>query len=96
MNWNVICRVGENDNFALNTNREMPRLVIEFDETGKSKLADNKVSPLLTKNGFGINETVFDLLILAMSVYMADLRIERSFATDRWTRLISLHLPVAE
>lgn len=96
MNWNVICRVGESDNFAPNINRQMPRLVIEFDEAGKSHLADNKVFPLLTKSGFGINETVFDLLILAMSIYTADLRIERSFATDRWTRRILLHLPVAE
>jgi hypothetical protein len=96
MNWNVICRVGERDTFAPNIKREMPRLVIEFDEMGKSKLADNKVFSMLTKNGFGINETVFDLLVLAMSVYTADLRIERSFATDRWTRQISLHLPVAK
>lgn len=96
MNWNVISRVGKDDNFAPNINRETPRLVIKFDEDGESKLAANKVFASLTKNGFAVDDTVFDLLILALSVYTADLRIERVFAADRWSRQISLYLPVAE
>lgn len=96
MNWNVISRVGKDDNFAPSISREIPRLVIEFDEDGESKLAANKIFALLTKNGFEVDDTVFDLLVLALSVYTADLRIERAFAADRWSRRISMHLPVAD
>lgn len=96
MKWNVICRIGENDNFAPNINHEVPRLFIEFDNHGQSKLAANHVISLLLKNGLEVDETIFDLLIFAMSVYTADLRIERSFAADRWTRQITIHQPVAE
>lgn len=96
MKWNVICRIGENDDFAPNISHEMPRLIIEFDNQGQSKLAANRVISLLLKNGFEVDETIFDLLIFAMSVYSADLRIERSFAADRWTRRIILHQSVAE
>ena len=74
----------------------MPRLIIEYDNLGQSKLASNRVISQLFKNGLEVNETIFDLLIFAMSVYTADLRIERSFANDRWTRRIVIHQPVAE
>jgi len=96
MNWNVICRVGEEDKFNLNLTRKAPRLSIEFDQNGKSNLADNKIFPLLTKHGLTVNETIFDLIVIALSVYTSDLRIERAFASDRWTRQISMHIPVAE
>lgn len=96
MKWNVICTVGENADFSPNISRESPRLIIEFDEQGQSRLASNLVISLLSKNGLAVDETIFDLLIFAMSVYTADLRIERSFSTDRWTRQIIIHQPVAE
>lgn len=96
MNWNVICRFGNKDDFNPHSNHKMPRLIVEFDEAGQSKLAANKVFSLLAKNGLELNDSIFDLLIFAMSVYTADLRIERSFAADRWTRRFALHQPVAE
>ncbi|HRH40874.1 MAG TPA: hypothetical protein PKY82_04465 [Pyrinomonadaceae bacterium] len=96
MRWNVICRIGENDDFAPNINHEVPRLIVEFDNQAQSKLAANRVISLLLKNGLKVDETIFDLLIFAMSIYTTDLRIERSFASDRWTRRIILHQPVAE
>lgn len=94
MNWHVICRVGDADNFAPALG-DSPRLSVSFDPSMQSPQINNDISRLLRNQGLEIEDTVVDLLQLAMCVYYADLRIERNFAEDKWTRQITVHLPVA-
>ncbi len=89
-NWNVVCRIGENDDYAA----QPPHLIIPFDEDGRSKLAANRVFSTLVGNNLYPSGIVNDLLMLALAVYTADLRISRAFGTDRWSREITVHLPV--
>lgn len=95
MNWHVICRRGDADDFTPAIG-EAPRLSIGFNESIQSPQARNDFSKLLREAGLEVNDTVTDLLQLAMTVYYADLRIERNFAEDKWTRQITVHLPVAD
>lgn len=95
MNWQLICRVGDADDFAPAIG-DSPRLSVKFDEALQSVQVNNDVSKLLRDKGLQINDAVFDLLQLAMVVYYADLRIDRIFAADRWTRQITIHLSVAD
>lgn len=95
MNWQLICRVGGADDFAPAIG-DSPRLSVRFDESLQSAQVNNDVLRLLLSKGLQINDTVFDLLQLAMVVYYADLRIDRIFAADRWTRQITVHLSVAD
>lgn len=95
MNWHVICRVGNGDEFVPEANPS-PRLLVVFDESSRSPQVKNDVVNLIRGNGLEISEDIVDLLHMAMCVYTADLRIDRAFATDKWTRHISVHLPVAK
>lgn len=96
MDWNVICRVGANDRFFPTIDARIPRLLLALDESGNSPQIGNYVLPEIVRNGLTVDDTAIDLLNLAMSVYAADLRIERSFSNDGWSRNVQIHLPVVE
>jgi 7-cyano-7-deazaguanine synthase in queuosine biosynthesis len=92
MNWNVICRLGDDDKFEV----AAPRLIIGFDNLGKSAEVSNRVIETLASYGIHPSGTVRDLLNLALCIYTADIRIQRTFAEDRWSRELMVHLPVAQ
>lgn len=89
-NWNVVCRIGDDDDYSAPS----PYLIIPFDQDGRSTVAANRVFHTLAGNNLYPSEIVNDLLMLALAVYTADLRISRAFGTDRWSREITVHLPV--
>lgn len=91
-NWNVVCRIGDDDHYAA----PPPHLIISFDQDGRSKLASNRVFHTLGSNNLNPSPIISDLLMLALAVYTADLRISRAFGADRWSREITVHLPVSE
>lgn len=95
MKWHLICRVGKDDKYLPDIPALTPRLIVEFGENSKSTQVDNNVIEVLSKNGLTTEETSLDLLHLAMTVYTGDLRIERAFAEDSWSREIVLEMPVA-
>jgi 7-cyano-7-deazaguanine synthase in queuosine biosynthesis len=94
VNWNLNCRVGDDDIFSPGGGN--PILTIEFDAAGRSQLAKNRVFEILRDNEINAQDTMRDLINLALSVYTGDLRIERSFSRDHWQRNITLHLPVVD
>lgn len=93
MNWSVICQVGEDDNFSV---AEKPRLIVAMGKPGSPYAVGSNVVKTIYDGGFELQDIDFDLLHLATAVYTADVRIERRFSADGWTRKMSLHLPVAE
>ena len=89
-NWNVVCRISDGDDYAAPS----PHLIIPFDQDGRSTVAANRVFHTLAGNSLYPSRIVNDLLMLALAVYTADLRISRAFGMDRWCREITVHLPV--
>ena len=96
MKWTVICKAGKDDNFLADLKPYDPRLIMQFDDSLRSRQVENNVLQVITQNGLQVDETIIDLLHFAMSVYTADLRIERNFAKDKWSREITLELPVVD
>lgn len=93
MNWNVICQVGADDNFAPDMS---PRLIVAMGKPGSPHAVGSHVVKDIYDRGFELQDIDLDLLHLATGVYTADVRVERRFAEDGWTRNLTLHLPVAE
>lgn len=96
MIWQVVCQVGANNDFAPALHSQEARLLIALDNPGSPYQVGNKVLSLLGENGLEPEETVVDLLNLAMCVYSADLRIQRRFAKDKWAREFVVHFPVVK
>ena len=94
MNWSVICKTDANDKFNLKP--ALRQLVVSYCKSGGVVQVSNNVLAIILEKGLVPTETAVDLLYLAMSVYTADLRIERRFSNDGWSRQITLFLPVAE
>lgn len=72
MIWQVVCQVGANNDFAPALHSQEARLLIALDNPGSPYQVGNKVLSLLGENGLEPEETVVDLLNLAMCVYSAD------------------------
>lgn len=95
MTWHVITRVGGEDSFVPEISSQEPRLEASFERSGDPWQVGNDVLDRLQKTIKARPSDVgIDLVYLAMAVYAADLRIPRRFAADRWSRDISVHLPV--
>ena len=89
MNWNVICRVGENDDYTIDEYNEPLPLYLAFDRPHDPHLMRNHVvEELIEAYGIEPSNIAKDLLYLGMSVYAADRFIPRNTALDGWTREI--------
>jgi 7-cyano-7-deazaguanine synthase in queuosine biosynthesis len=93
MNWNVIVRAGENDNYYPENIGEEARFFVDFYKSESPWKMREHVLDEFINNGI-LTPQAHDLLMLAMSVYSADRCIERKFAIDSWQREISIHIPV--
>ena len=97
MNWNVVTRIGADDGFVPEISSQVPRIETAFERSGDPWLVGNDVFDKLQKlSGRLPSSTICDLVYLAMSVYASDLRIPRRFASDRWSREITVHFPVSD
>jgi 7-cyano-7-deazaguanine synthase in queuosine biosynthesis len=94
MSWHVVCQVGANDNFIPELQPSDLRLMVAFEKPSSPYQVSNNVLEKIHKDGLELQDTVIDLLHMAMSVYAADVRIQRRTAQDHWTRVITLYLPV--
>jgi hypothetical protein len=93
MNWNVIVRSGENDNYSPKDIGEEARFFVDFYKPESRRQMREHVLNKFTKNGL-LTPQSHDLLILAMAVSSADRCIERKFSVDSWQREITIHFPV--
>jgi 7-cyano-7-deazaguanine synthase in queuosine biosynthesis len=93
MMWHVISRVGLTDMFA----KELapPRVFVSLDRAGDPFLVQQGVLKRIKElTGRTPPLRAQDLLTLAIVVFAADTQIPRRMADDRWTRDITLHVPV--
>ncbi len=96
MTWHLVCRLGNEDTFFPEIGDE-PRLLLPFERPGDPWHVGYDVFRKLSQFAdISLSDKVRDLLLLAMSVYSADLRIPRKTGSDRWKRDLHLYLPVSD
>ena len=98
MRWHVVCRVGEGDSFLPVVEESTDRrLVLHFSGGATNqRVRENVVATIEERYGVTLSASVYDFLYASMGAYLADLCIPRRTAGDRWSRDLSLHLPVFE
>jgi|Deesub1362A_J573_1020465.scaffolds.fasta_scaffold02489_5 7-cyano-7-deazaguanine synthase in queuosine biosynthesis len=94
MNWNVIVRIGKNDNFYPAEIRNEPRFFVDFHRPNSPWKMREGVLQVLINEGI-ITPLAHDLLVLGMAITAADRCILRKYADDYWQRKITIHLPVS-
>jgi hypothetical protein len=96
MTWHLVSRLGNEDSFFPEIDEAEPRLMLPFERPGDPWHVGYDVFRKLARySDVKLSNRVKDLLILAMSVYAADLRIPRKTGADRWCRDMHLYLPVS-
>lgn len=94
MNWDVIVKVGDSDNFAPKSQGEAA-FNMSFDRQGDPFLSRERILDKIAEAvGSTPSNNARDLLRVAIAVYSADLLISRRYAGDGWTRNINVYLPV--
>ena len=94
MNWNIIVRAGENDNYRVsNIGKEASFYVDFYRSNSQWKMRDGGLLNKFNNSG-KLTVASHDLLLLAMAITSADRCIERKYADDSWQREITIHLPV--
>lgn len=97
MTWHLISRLGNEDSFFPELDEVEPRLLLPFERPGDPWHVGYDVFRKLARySDVKLTNRIKDLLILAMSVYSADLRIPRKTGGDRWCREMHLYLPVSD
>lgn len=97
MIWHVLTRVGLDDAYDPRLGNSEPRIDVAFERSGDPWLLQNNVIQLIAERAGTLPSTVAtELVYLAMAAYAADLRIPRSYGSERWQRKIALHLPVLD
>ncbi|MFO0590454.1 MAG: Qat anti-phage system QueC-like protein QatC [Polyangiaceae bacterium] len=95
MKWHVILRVGAGDTYAKELPAGTPRMFVSLDAGNDLfLLRQNVLKQIRDRLGRVPPAAAMDLLVIAMAVFAADLRILRTWAEDRWSRDIVLHVPV--
>lgn len=96
MTWHVVARVGPADSYSPTIDAQSPRLVAVYDDPAHPAHVRNDVLQRIRDQlGVPPPPLAVDLLHLAMTVYSADLRVNRIHGSGRWTRDFALHLPVS-
>lgn len=97
MTWHLISRLGDEDTFYPEIGADEPRLLLPFERPGDPWHVGYDIFRKLARySDVKLSNHVKDLLVLAMSVYSADLRIPRKTGGDRWRRDMRLYLPVSD
>jgi 7-cyano-7-deazaguanine synthase in queuosine biosynthesis len=95
MKWHLVMRAGSHDVYSPILSPEEPRLYASIDAPGDPFAIKNNVfSEIVDRVMLNPSNETIDLLFLALSVYTADLKIARDLSPDRWTRDLTLHVPV--
>jgi len=97
MSWHVVCRVGATDSYLPPLADSDPRLIVSFAAPGGlNTLRYNFVERFTEHLGGLPTGTALDLINLAAAVFTADLCVLRELGEERWTRDITIHLPVED
>lgn len=94
MKWNIICRVGEMDDYNVNYD-ETKKLFVPL--LGNKRTYDSvqfNFYSLMKKKGLFPPPEAVDLINISLSVYTADKLIPRDEAYNGWERYFILHIPV--
>lgn len=95
MKWHVILHVGAGDTYAKELPAGTPRMLVSLDAgSDLFLLRQNVMKQIRDRLGLIPPAPAVDLLVIAMAVFAADLRVLRAWAEDRWSRDIVLHVPV--
>lgn len=98
MKWHIVCRIGEEDRFAPDKcSSEDHLLVLHYSGgTPHERVRENVVAYIEKEYQAKLSAAVLDILYAAMSAYITDLYIPRLTAKDRWSRELTLYIPVYE
>lgn len=97
MTWHVIVRAGVSDCYDPDLPDTEPRISVAIQRPGDpASLGPDPLAEIHSATGNAPTAEAADMLTLAMAAYAADLRIPRTIDRDRWTRDITLHLPVID
>ena len=95
MNWDVIVRLNIGDEYVPTPPLSQARLPITLLDRSSQDCVQENIFNLFKKLGVStLPAEIEDLLVVALSVYAADLSVPRSISEDRWTRSMTLHVPV--
>lgn len=94
MTWHVVCRAGPDDQFALQLVSGDHLVEVPFDNPDHPHAFQSTIPKLLADYHLQPSAAAMDLLRAAIGAYVADVRVPRKTAFDRWTRDICLHVPV--
>jgi 7-cyano-7-deazaguanine synthase in queuosine biosynthesis len=90
----VLVRSGLQDTFDVPTPPEDQVVPLAFDRPGDPHSVRSNIVDVMHDHSANIPGVAWDLMWLAAAVYSADTRVLRSTGYDRWTRAITLYLPV--
>jgi hypothetical protein len=97
MSWNIVCRVGESDHFLPALAPTDPRMILDFDSEGSPHALrcnfDDRFEEHLGGPPSGVAR---DLIRLSSAVFTSDVCFRREYGDERWTRDITVHLPVSD
>ncbi len=97
MNWHVTCRVGPEDTYSPAINDTDPRLMLSVEAPGAPQAMRCNFTEQFREHLGGLPiGAAGDLLNLATAVFTADVCIFRKLGEGRWTRDITVHLPVLD
>jgi hypothetical protein len=95
--WHIVARIGPGDAYVPAIDAGAPRLITAFEHpTDPAYVHNDALERIRGRLGVNPPATAIDLLHLAMAVYSADLRVNRKYSGDRWTRDLVVHLPVSD
>lgn len=95
MSWQVVTRIGTDDDYRLGLSYGQARMSVALDRPGDPWSVRHNLT-LFAQEKLTPAPHAEDLLHFAISVYATDLVIPRRLAGDRWRREIVLHLPVVD
>lgn len=96
MIWNIVCRIGKEDQYEPPTGGAGETVYIATDGERGADAIRSHVNTVLHERGIRPPEAALDLLRLAMIVYSADRRIQRRRAYNGWERGFRVFLPVSD
>ncbi|MBN9521544.1 hypothetical protein J0H58_23995 [bacterium] len=97
MSWNIVCRVGDSDDYLPSIAPTDPRLILAFEAEGSPNAIRCNFDERFDAHLGGLpNGPARDLVRLASAVLTADLCFRREYGEERWTRDITIHLPVSD
>ncbi|MCH8146078.1 MAG: hypothetical protein IIA55_15310 [Gemmatimonadetes bacterium] len=96
MKWHIVCRIGEEDTFLPEVEEAVERcLVLHFSGGATNeRIRESVIATIEERYEATLSGSVQDFLYASMGAYIADLCIPRRTAEDRWSRVLTLHLPV--